>query len=220
MATVKDLFKNFVHIGQRSDRWNPKMAPYLHSKQDGVHVLNLEKTLEKLEEAKNFLAATKLKNGKVLFVGNKPQSAFVIQELLVDTKHFYVDDKWSPGLLTNFKEMRKRIDYYLNLKSQFESGEIKKYTKKEISKFKKELEKLDMSYHGVAEMRKKPDVVVVLDAVVNRLAIEEANVVKVPVVALADSNADPDGIAFPIPANDDSVKSVRFLVGELLESLK
>jgi small subunit ribosomal protein S2 len=220
MPTIKELFKHFVHIGQRTDRWNPKMAPYIHSKQNGVHVLDLQKTLEKLEEARNFLAATKLKNGKILFVGNKPQSALIIQELLTDTKHFYVDDKWSPGLLTNFKEMRKRIDYYLNLKSQFESGEIKKYTKKEISKFKKELDKLDMSYHGVAEMRKKPEVVIVLDAVVNRLAIEEAKVVGIPVVALTDSNADPDGIAFPIPANDDSIKSIRFLVEELLQYVK
>ncbi|MCF7918204.1 30S ribosomal protein S2 [Candidatus Gracilibacteria bacterium] len=220
MATVKDLFKNFVHIGQRTDRWNPKMRQFLHGKEKGVHILNLEKTLERLEEVKKFLAATRLKNGKVLFVGTKPQSALVISKVLKGGNHFYVDEKWSPGLLTNFKELRKRIDYYLNLKSQFDSGEIKKYTKKEISKFKKELEKLDASYHGVAEMRKKPDVMIVLDAVINRLAIAEANIVHVPVVALVDSNANPDGIAFPIPANDDSVKSVRFLVEELLESLK
>ncbi|MCF7812288.1 30S ribosomal protein S2 [Candidatus Gracilibacteria bacterium] len=220
MATIKDLFKNLIHIGQRTERWNPKMNVFLHGKKNGVHILNLEKTLEKLEEAKKFLAATKLKNGKVLFVGTKPQSALVLREKLEGGNQFFVDEKWAPGLLTNFNELRKRVDYYLNLKSQFESGEIKKYTKKEIARFKKELGKLDIAYHGVAEMRKKPAVLVVLDAVVDRLAIEEANRVKIPVVALVDSNADPDGIAYPIPANDDAVKSIRFLVGELLDSLK
>jgi len=219
MTDLQALVDNELHIGQRTSSWNPKMAPYLHSSIHGVHVFDLEKTAAGLENAKKFMAAQKIQNKRVLFVGTKPQTALVMQELLGDGKQFFVDQKWMPGLLTNFKEIRGRIDFYLSLKSQFESGEINKYTKKEVSQYKKELDKLDTLYHGVGEMRVKPDVIVVLDAVVNRLAIEEAATLNIPVVAVVDSNANPDGIAFPIPANDDSIKAIRFLLKNLVESL-
>ncbi len=217
---IKDLFQNFVHIGHKADRWNPKMKPFLFTKKDGVHVFDLEKTAAGLEKAKKFISEAKLKNEKILFVGTKPQVSIEIQSQVAPTNHFYVDQKWIPGLLTNFNELRKRIDHYLNLKSQFESGEIKKYTKKEVAKFKKDLEKLDISYRGVAEMRKKPKAVVVLDAVTDHLAIAEAKNANLPIVAIVDANADPTGIDFPIPGNDDSIKSIRFLLKSLLESLK
>lgn len=223
MATLKELFQNHLHIGHRGDKWNPKMASFIHSKKNKVHVLDLEKTKTHLDAALNFLDAIKKKNGKALFVGTKPQTAFILTEFMNEEnskRFFYVDKKWSPGLLTNFDELRKRADYYLNLKSQFESGEISKYTKKEVARFKKELEKLDIAYHGVAEMRKRPDVVIVLDAVGDRLAIEEALGCKIPVVALVDTNADPDGIDFVIPANDDSVKSIRFIMNQMMSALQ
>jgi len=214
---IEELFKNFVHVGHRTDLWNPKMRPFIYDSVEGVHVFDLEKTIVALEKAKNIIKATKLKNGKILFVGTKPQVSFVLKTKLKDGKHFFIDEKWCPGLLTNFAEVRHRINHYLNLKAQFESGEIKKYTKKEVAKFKKELEKLDVRYHGVAEMRKRPDLVVVFDAVGNRLAIAEANKLKLPVIAIVDSNANPDGIDFPIPANDDSVHSLGFLCDNLLQ---
>ncbi len=219
MATVKDLFKNLVHIGHRTTLWNPKMKPFIHGTKNGAHIFDLNVTVEHLEKAQKFLAEAKKLNKGILFVGTKPQASLVIKELIAGTKFFYVDEKWAPGLLTNFKELRKRIDHYLNLRAQFETGEIKKYTKKEIAKFKKDLEKLDKAYHGVAEMRKRPEILVVLDAVGDIQSIREANVSKLAIVAITDTNADPDNIDFPIPANDDSVKSVRFLVSTLLESL-
>ncbi len=217
MATVKELFDHSVHIGHRTDRWNPKMRSFLYGAKNGAHLFDLEKTKECLDKALEFLKTVKNRNGSFLFVGTKPQVSLPIQQLLTDTKYFYVDKSWSPGLLTNFHELRKRADHYLNLKSQFESGEINKYTKKEVARFKKELEKLGTSYHGVAEMRRKPEVVIVLDAVGDRLAIQEAIKAKIPVVALVDTNADPDGIDYIIPGNDDSVKSVRFLLRSMLE---
>jgi len=219
MATAKDLYKNLVHIGHRTSLWNPKMKPFIYGIKNRVHIFDLKKTEECLETATKFLEETTKQGKKVLFVGTKPQASLVMKELVAPTNFFYVDEKWAPGLLTNFKELRKRIDHYLNLKSQFESGEIKKYTKKEVSKFQKDLDKLDKAYHGVAEMRKKPDVLIVLDAVGDIQSIREANVSKLAVVAITDTNADPDNIDFPIPANDDSVKSVRFLVSTLLKSL-
>ncbi len=220
MTTIKELFQNLVHIGHKTDKWNPKVRPFIHSKKNGTHIINLDKTKEALEKVQAFLKTVKSRNGKVLFVGTKPQVSLPLQETMKDTSFFYVDQRWSPGLLTNFDEIRKRADYYLNLKQQFESGEINKYTKKEVAQFKKELEKLDTAYHGVAEMRKKPDVVIVLDAIGNHLAIKEATLSHIPVIALIDTNADPDNIDFPIPANDDSVKSIRFLLKSMIQCLE
>ncbi len=219
MADLKSLFEAQLHLGGRTSGWNPKMKNFLHGQKNGVHVFDLEQTAERLDQAKKFLTAQKLQNKKVLFVGTKPQTAILLQELVAKTDHYYVDQKWMPGLLTNFKEIRKRIDHYLNLKSQFETGEINKYTKKEVSQYKKELDKLEILYHGVGEMRQKPSVVIVLDAVVNRLTVEEAEVAGVPIVAVVDSNANPDGIGFPIPGNDDSITSIRFLLENLVQSL-
>lgn len=222
MATtdVKVLFENALHVGHKAQKWNSKMKPYLHGKHNGIWVFDLEQTATNLDKAVAFLKAIKLQNKKVLFVGTKPQSAYQINKFVESTNHFYVDKKWTPGLLTNFKELRKRIDYYLDLKSQFETGDINKYTKKEVAKFKKDLEKLDASYRGVAEMRKKPDVVIVLDAFVDRIAVDEAKNANLAVVALADANVDPTGIDYVIPGNDDSMKSVGFIVQTVLKSLE
>jgi small subunit ribosomal protein S2 len=219
MSDVKTLFANQVHVGHRTDKWNPKMRGFIFDSVNKIHVFDLEKTIDAIDKAQKFLTAVKLKNGKALFVGTKPQTALVINDLLQEGDHYFIDEKWCPGLLTNFKQVRRRVDYYLNLRAQFDSGEIKKYTKKEVSKFNRELEKLHRLYHGVAEMRKKPDVMVVMDCVVNRLAIEEARKAGIPIIGIVDTNADPDGIDFVIPANDDAVKSIRFLLENLLKSL-
>lgn len=217
--TEKTLFENLVHVGHKAEKWNPKMKNYLYSKVNKVFVFDLVQTLDLLNKTQNFLKAIKLQNKKVLFVGTKPQSALKIQELVAPKNHCYVDKKWTPGLLTNFSELRKRIDYYLKLKQQFESGEINKYTKKEVAKFKKDLEKLQASYGGVAEMRKKADVIVVLDAVTDRIAIEEANKAGIAVVAVCDANADPEGVDYIIPGNDDSIKSIDLLLKNMVQSL-
>ncbi len=220
MATlVNQLFEHLAHVGHRADRWNPKMKNFLHAKINGVWVFDLEQTAERLEKAEQFLKAIKLQNKKVLFVGTKPQQAFLIEKTIAPKDLMYVDKKWTPGLLTNFKEIRKRVDHYLTLKSQFETGEINKYTKKEVSKFKKDLEKLEASYGGIGQMRSKPDVVVVLDAKTDRIAIEEAHNAGIATVAILDANADPDRVDYPIPANDDSIKSLQFIIDKILAAL-
>ena len=217
---VKDLFANLVHVGHKAEKWNPKMKTYLHSKVNGVWVFDLEKTAEALKKAEQFLKALKLQNKTVLFVGTKPQAALEIKKKVEPKGFYFVDKKWTPGLLTNFKELRKRADYYLDLKQQFSDGGINKYTKKEIAKFKKDLEKLEASYGGVAEMRKAPGVVIVLDGVLDRLAIDEANNAGIPVVAIGDANVNPDGIDYLIPGNDDAIKSIGFLLENMLNCLK
>ena len=216
---VQSMFDALVHVGHKAEFWNPKMKPFLFAKKKGVWVFDLEKSADHLDKAEKFLKAIKLQNKKVLFVGTKPQAAYQIEKLIAGKGHYYVDKKWTPGLLTNFKELRRRIDHYLTLKSQFETGEINKYTKKEVAGFRKDLDKLHASYGGVAEMRSKPDVVIVLDAVVDRLAIDEAVNAKIATIAILDANANPDGVDFPIPGNDDALKSLDFLVNRLLDCL-
>ncbi len=221
MATnIETLFENLVHVGHQAERWNPKMKKYLFEKKNGIWVFDLEKTVEAIGKVNGFLKALKLQNKKVLFVGTKPQTALFVRKLVEPKGHFLVDKKWTPGLLTNFKELRKRIDYYLDLKRQFESGDINKYTKKEVAKFRKDLDKLDASYHGVAEMRKRPDAVIVLDSVTDRIAIDEAISAKIAVVAIADANANPDGIDYIVPGNDDAMKSIEFLTQNMIKSLE
>ena len=215
----KTLFENEVHLGHPTQDWNPKVRPFIHSASQGTHIFDLEKTIESLARVEKFLKALKLKGGKALFVGTKPQSAFILQQQLgaKNSGLFFVDFKWAPGLLTNFSVIRKQVDAYLQLKSQFESGEIKKYTKKEIAGFRRQLTKLEKIYRGVAEMRKKPDVVIVLDGVVNHLALTEARKARCTTIGILDSNANPDLIDLPIPANDDSIKSICFLVQNMLK---
>ncbi|MCB9809519.1 30S ribosomal protein S2 [Candidatus Peribacteria bacterium] len=220
MTTVQQLADAQVHIGHRTGKWNPKMRPYIAGKADGAHVLDLQQTSTALAAAVSFLQACKKEHKQVLFVGTKPQASFVLQQLAVgNDKLLYVDEKWSPGLITNFNELRTRIDQYLRLKDQFATDEILKYTKKEVAVFRKELEKLDRVYHGVAGIRKKADALVVLDAVGNRNAIDEAVQSGVPVIALVDSNADPDGVTYPIPANDDSIPALTFVTKTLIDAL-
>lgn len=215
---IKELFNNLVHIGHRTSNWNPKMKSFIYGSKSKVHVFDLEQTASAIEKAQKMLAAVKLQGRKALFVGTKPHVSLALREIVGD-KHFTVDQKWQPGLLTNFKEIRRRIDYYLNLKKQFETDEIHKYTKKEVSKKGKELAKLEKTYQGVGEMRKNPAILVVLDAVENRLAIEEAYSAKIPVIAVVDSDGSPDKVNLVIPANDDSIKSIRFLLEKLVQSL-
>jgi len=217
--TVQSMFDALVHVGHKAEFWNPKMKKFLFEKKKGIWVFDLEKSAEAMDKAEKFLKAIKLQNKKVLFVGTKPQAALQIERMIASEGYYYVDKKWTPGLLTNFKELRRRIDHYLSLKSQFESGEINKYTKKEVAGFKKDLEKLEASYGGVAEMRQKPDLVIVLDAVTDRLAIDEANNANIATMAILDANANPDGVDYPIPGNDDAIKSLSFLIEKILKAL-
>ncbi len=219
MTTIEQLYENNVHIGHKREKWNPRMKQYIAGTEKGVDILNLDATLHELGRAQDILKKLKTTNGKVLIVGTKPQTSFVIKSELTDSKLFYVDEKWSPGLLTNFPVIRERIEYYRSLKSQFETGEIKKYTKKEQAKFKKDLDKLHATYHGVGDMRGKPDALIVLDSVGNELAMKEAIIAKIPVIALCDTDGNPENIDVVIPANDDSIASIRFVLQSLVSAL-
>jgi small subunit ribosomal protein S2 len=216
---VKELFKNMVHIGHSTQKWNPKMKKYLYCEDKGYHVINLEKTIEKLDEAIEFLRKNLSEGKTILFVSTKPQSINLVSEFSESLNMPFVVSKWIPGLLTNFSTLKNRIKYLIDLKEKEVSGELSKYTKKELSKIKKVIGKLQISLGGVEKLKSKPDVVFIVDVVRDAIVVEEANKLGIPIVAFVDSNADPKKIDYPVPANDDAIKSLKFLFSYIKEGL-
>lgn len=196
------------------------MAPYLFGKKNGVHIFDLNQSYQGLMAAVEFLEGISAQGRTILFVSTKPQATELIRQEAEKCGMPYVTSKWIPGLLTNFKTIRTRVKFLLDLKEQKATGEFEKYTKKEASGLNKEIEKLEMALGGVVNMEKLPDVVLVLDCVRDRTAVQESQKVKIPLVAVLDSNANPDGIAYPIPGNDDALKSILFLVTRLSEAIQ
>lgn len=214
-----DMLANAVHFGHRTSKWNPKVAPYLFGKRNGVHVFDLNQTYQALMEAKEFLKTVGQNGRTILFVSTKPQGTDLIKQVAERCKMPYVTSKWIPGLLTNFKTIRSRVKYMLDLKAERENGGFDKYTKKEVVGFNKQIEKLEDALGGVAHLERLPDAVFVLDCHRDVIAVQEARKMKVTVVGVVDSNADPDGIQYVIPGNDDAIKSISYLINELADAL-
>lgn len=217
---VKSMFDNAVHIGHRTHKWNPKMKKFIYTEKNGIHIINLEKSVDYLEKALQFLAKTFAEGKTVLFVSTKPQSVALLEEVAKACHSPYVVSKWIPGLLTNFATVKQRIKYLADLKDQKETGEFDKYTKKEASNLNKDIEKLELALGGVQNMKSKPDVVFVVDVVRDNIVVKEARKLKLPIVGIVDTNADPDEIDFPIPANDDALMSLTFLLNAVKGSRK
>jgi small subunit ribosomal protein S2 len=209
---LKEMLESAVHFGHKTQKWNPKMRRYLYGAKNGIHIFDLQKTQESLQKAVDFLQHNAASGKVILMVSTKPQASHLITDAARETKQPFVVNKWMGGLLTNFSTMKQRIRYFKKLRDEEKTGEFEKYTKKEASELRKTIEKLEMTLGGVRDLERLPDVVFVADAVRDRIAIKEANKMKVPVVAIVDSNADPDGIAYPIPGNDDAIKSLTYLI--------
>jgi len=216
---AQEMFENAVHVGHRTQKWNPRMKKYLYGEKDGVHVINLEKTAEGLERALAFLEKLASEGKNVLFVSTKPQSLKLIEESAKSCGMPYVVSRWIPGLITNFSTLKNRIKYFVNLKAEMASGEFDKYTKKEAAKLKKIIDTLELSLGGVQNLRGVPDAIFVIDTVRDQIAVKEAKVVGIPLIAITDSNSDPTVIDYAIPGNDDALKSLTFLVGKVVASL-
>jgi len=217
---IKEMFENAVHIGHRTAKWNPRMKKHLYGEQNGIHIINLEDTVAHFSEALNFMNKLISEGKRVLFVSTKPQSVKLLEETATSCGMPYVISKWIPGLLTNFGTVKGRIKYLADLKEQEKLGEFEKYTKKEASKLKKTIDKLEIALGGVEHMATKPDAVFVLDVTRDAIVVAEANKLKIPVIGFTDSNADPTVVDYPIPANDDALKSLRFLLGKMKDFLK
>lgn len=210
---VKDLLTHAVHFGHKTSKWNPRMRNYLFGEHQGIHIFDLTKTKDCLEKALDFLQKISSEGKVVLFIGTKPQAMKIVEETAKKCGMLYVCKDWIPGLLTNFSTLSKRIDYMRKLKAEDAETGFDKYTKKEGSVLRKTIGKLEDSFGGLIAMKSMPDAVFIADCVRNKLAVREAVKMKIPIVGIVDSNADPDPITYPIPGNDDALKSLTYLIG-------
>lgn len=216
---LNEMLENAVHFGHKTTKWNPKMKKYIYGAKSGIHIFDLEKSAECLDKACEYLKQTSASGKNVLLVSTKLQASSMIENAAKETGMPYVVHKWIGGLLTNFATMKKRIAYFNKLSDENKSGELSKYTKKEIANLKKELTKLEAGLGGVKDLTRMPDAIFVADVVRDRIVIREANRLNIPVIGICDSNADPDGIAYPIPGNDDSVKSLAYLINAVKSAI-
>lgn len=219
-SEIQTMFENAVHIGHRTQKWNPQMKKFIHGEKNGIHIIDLEKTVQYLEKALDFLAKLAAEGRTILFVSTKPQSVKLLKEISMKCNMPYVVTKWIPGLLTNYPTIKGRIKHLANLKNQQKTGEFEKYTKKEASKLLKEIDKLQTALGGVENMTDAPDAVFIIDTVRDRLVVKEARKLHIPVVGIVDTNADPMIVDYPIPGNDDAIKSLTYILNKIESAIQ
>ena len=214
---IEELVDAGVHFGHQSKKWNPKMKPYLLIKKGGVHIINIEETVTKLAEAGEFLAKLAVEGKKILFVGCKRQAQEAVRAAAEACGQFYVNHRWLGGTLTNMQTIKKSIAPLVYLEDIEKSPDFKSMSKKELASLNRERAKLARNLDGIRTMDGIPDVMVVIDSARETIAVNEARRLKIPVVAMVDSNADPDQIAYPIPGNDDAIRSIRIVLQNLID---
>ena len=215
VVSMKQLLEAGVHFGHQTRRWNPKMAPYIYTERNGIYIIDLQKTVKKLEEAYNFVRDTAANGGNILFVGTKKQAQDAIKEEAARCGGYYVNARWLGGMLTNFRTMRTRIDRLAQLRKMEEDGTFAMLPKKEVIKHQGEIEKLEKYLGGVKEMKKLPAALFIVDPRKERNAIAEAKKLNIPVVAIVDTNCDPDEIDYVIPGNDDAIRAIRLIAATM-----
>lgn len=218
VVTMKQLLEAGAHFGHRTRRWNPKMAPYIYGSRKGIYIIDLQKTLKLIEEACEFIRTKASEGGTMIMVGTKKQAQRVIEEEAKRCGAFYVNNRWLGGLLTNFRTIKSRIDKLAELERMEESGELAKLPKKEQSRMRKVLEKLRKNLGGLKGMERLPDIVFVVDPRKEKNAVAEANILGIPVIAIVDTNCDPDPIDYVIPANDDAIRSIKLIVSKIADA--
>ena len=216
---LKDLLEAGVHLGHQKKNWNPKMEPYIYGDKDGSCIINLTKTYELLEQACAFLKEAALQKKNIIFVGTKRHISEITKEEAIRCGAFYINRRWLGGLLTNFDTIRHRLNRLRELEEMQEAGTLNVANKKEASVLGKEFEKLQKTLGGIKNMRGKADILFVIDQQKEHIAIEEAKKIGLKIVAIIDTNCDPTGIDYPIPGNDDSIRSVKYLVNIVANSI-
>lgn len=211
VVTMKSLLEAGVHFGHQTRRWNPKMAKYIFTERNGIYIIDLQKTVKKVEEAYEFIKDISANGGKVLFVGTKKQAQEAIEAEAKRCGMYYVNQRWLGGMLTNYKTIKKRIDRLHELKEMEEEGIFEVLPKKEVMQLKHEAERLEKFLGGIQDMGGLPDVLFVVDPRKERIAVNEAKILGIPVVAIVDTNCDPDEIDYVIPGNDDAIRAVKLL---------
>lgn len=217
---MREMLEAGAHFGHSTRRWNPKMASYIFGPRNGIHIIDLQQTVPLFKNAYEFMRGTVSKGGKVLFVGTKKQAQEVIKESAAGANQFYVNYRWLGGMLTNFKTIKQSIERLRKLSEMSTDGTFDRLPKKEVVKLSRELEKLEKNLAGIKDMNKPPKAIVIIDPKKEHIAVKEAHNLKIPVVAMLDTNCDPDEVDYPIPANDDSIRSISLFVEKLAHACK
>ena len=218
---LKELIEAGVHFGHKSQRWNPKMSKFIHSTRENIHIINLNHTVQMLSDALTVIDNITSKGGKILFVATKKQAANKIADLANETNQYYVNHRWLGGMLTNWETVSKSIKRLKDLESKIETGEINNLTKKEKLNIERSKEKLELNLGGIKNMPGLPDAIFVIDINKESIAVQEAKKLNIPVVAICDTNTDPNNIDYPVPGNDDAVRSISLycdLIGSAILS--
>jgi small subunit ribosomal protein S2 len=215
---MKQLLEAGVHFGHQTRRWNPKMRPFIFADRNGLHIIDLQQTVQRLDEAYDVVRSLVANGEMILFVGTKKQAQDAIKEEAERGGQFYVNSRWLGGMLTNFQTIQLRIRYMKDLEARKEAGEFERLPKKEAQKLNDELERLQRTLGGIRNMRRLPGAVFIVDTKKEHTAVEEARRLEIPVIALADSNTDPDEMDYPIPANDDAIRAVRLLCAKIADA--
>lgn len=216
---IQSLLEAGVHFGHQTRKWNPKMKPFIFGEKGGIHVIDLEKTVEHLTRACNYLRETAAAGVPILFVGTKPQAQETVMNESKRCGMFYVNHRWLGGMLTNYQTIRNSVRRYKQLLTMREDGTFEALTKKEVAGLEKEITKLEKNLAGVVEMSRLPGALFVIDAKKEEIAVQEANRLGIPVVAIVDTNSDPDKIRYPIPGNDDAIRSIKLLTAIITDSI-
>jgi len=211
VVSMKQLLEAGVHFGHQTRRWNPKMKPYIFTERNGIYIIDLQKTVKKIEEAYDFVRSVAAEGGSIVFVGTKKQAQDTIKEEAERCGQFYVNERWLGGMLTNYKTIRSRVKHMQKLEAMANDGSFERLPKKEVQQLKKEYEKLKRYLGGIEGMNKLPGAIFIIDPRKERIAIAEARKLGIPTVAIVDTNCDPDEVDYVIPGNDDAIRAVKLI---------
>ena len=219
VVSMKQLLEAGVHFGHQTRRWNPKMAPYIFTERNGIYIIDLQKTVNKLDEAYNFIHEVAADGGEVLFVGTKKQAADSIKEEALRANAHFVNARWLGGMMTNFETIKNRIKRLEQLRKMEEDGTFALLPKKEVSKLTLEIEKLEKFLGGIKTMKKLPGALFIVDPRKEKIAVAEAKKLNIPIVAIVDTNCDPDEVDYVIPGNDDAIRAVKLIAGAMANAI-
>ncbi len=219
VVSMKQLLEAGVHFGHQTRRWNPKMAPYIFTERNGIYIIDLQKTVYKMDEAYDFVKSVAAAGKPVLFVGTKKQAQAAVQDEAVRCDMYFVNERWLGGMLTNYKTISTRIKRLAEIHRMEEDGTFDKLTKKEVTKLRQEMEKLEKYLGGMKSMKGMPGALFVVDPKKEKIAVKEARTLGIPIVAMCDTNCDPDDVDYVIPANDDAIRAVKLIAGKMADAV-
>lgn len=219
VISMKQLLEAGVHFGHQTRRWNPKMAKYIFTERNGIYIIDLQKTVKKVDEAYAFLRSVAEEGKNILFVGTKKQAQEAIKEEALRANMFYVNERWLGGMMTNFQTIQKRISRLKELEAMESDGTFEVLTKKEVQGLRHEMEKLEKYLGGIKDMNKLPGALFIVDPRKERIAVAEAKKLNIPIVAIVDTNCDPDEIDYVIPGNDDAIRAVKLMTGRMADAI-